>query len=153
MPTTCREIMTQLPISADPETSIYDIALSMSEFGLGALPIVDKSMCLIGIVTDRDIVTKAVASNLDNQKTPVKIIMTNSPVCCHPEEDIQNAIALMEDCQVRRIPIIDEGGRLVGIISQADIALRLHKGNVTAEVLEEISKTPFPPHSYTGVPT
>ena len=146
---TCAEIMTPSPVCLEPNAAVDLAARAMVEKDVGPILIVDSvdSMKLVGIVTDRDIVVKAVAENMDLKKTKIGQIMTPNPVTCAPGDDIKKAIQFMEQCQIRRVPVVDEQKNLVGIIAQADVATRLHKKNLTAEVVEEISKDiPTVPH-------
>jgi CBS domain-containing protein len=140
--TTCAEIMTKNPECHLPSAAIDLVARTMAEKDIGPIPIVEDmgSRKLLGIVTDRDITIKAVAKDLDSRRTQARDIMTPKPVTCRPEDDIEDAIKVMEKCQIRRIPVVDDESRLVGIIAQADIATRLKDGAQTAEVVECISK-------------
>ncbi len=140
MPITCGDIMSPVPVSHGPDAMINVVASTMAEMDIGPVPIVDENTSkLIGIVTDRDIVVKAVALDLDTTSTSVRAVMTADPVACHPDDDIDTALLLMEQCQVRRIPIVDNDSKLLGIISQADVATRLHDTKQTAEVVVQIS--------------
>lgn len=139
--TTCADIMTRDPECHLPSAAIDQVARTMAEKDVGPIPIVEDldSRKLIGIVTDRDIAIKAVAKDLDAHQTQAREIMTPKPVTCKPGDDIEKAIKAMEECQIRRIPVVDDESRLVGIIAQADIATRLNDNAHTAEVVEKIS--------------
>ena len=97
-------------------------------------------MRLIGIVTDRDLVMKVIAEGRDAKSTLVRDVMTINPVTCRPGNDVDEALILMADHKVRRVPVVDENNRIVGIISQADIATRVKKSKKTADVVQKISK-------------
>jgi CBS domain-containing protein len=114
----------------------------MQSEDIGPVPIVDdlESRNLLGIVTDRDIALRAVARGLDTRKTPAGEVMTRELVTCWPEDEIHSALDLMARHQVRRLPIVDGESRLVGMISQADVATRLNESEKIAEVVEEISR-------------
>lgn len=142
--TKCGDIMTPNPECLEPGTTIDVVAKTMKDKDIGPVLVVDSldSMQLVGIVTDRDVTVKVVASDRDVKTTSVGEIMTPAPVKCHPNDDVDKALQLMEDCQVRRIPVVDEGDKLVGIIAQADIANRLHKKKKTGRIVEEISRPP-----------
>lgn len=144
--TICAEIMTPNPKCHLPSASVELVAKTMRDNNIGPVLIVDgiESMRLIGIVTDRDIVTKVIAEDRDPRVTMVQEIMTDLPICCRPDDQIEQATRLMEECQVRRIPIVDNEKRLLGIIAQADIATRLNNPSETAQVVERISEAP--PH-------
>jgi CBS domain-containing protein len=114
----------------------------MKSEDVGPIPIVKDKQTkqLVGIVTDRDLALKVVAAGLDSKTTRVEEVMSTGLVTCKAEEDCDAALDLMEEHQVRRIPVADDNGRLVGIIAQADIATRLDVPEKTHEVVEEISK-------------
>jgi len=91
---------------------------------VGAVPVIndEQQRQLIGIVTDRDLAIKVVAEARDPNHTLVQDVMTSTIVVCRECEDLSSAIKAMEEHQIRRIPVVDENGRVVGIISQADVA-------------------------------
>jgi CBS domain-containing protein len=109
---------------------------------VGSIPICEsrQSRKLVGIVTDRDLTLHVVAESRDPNTTSVQDVMTRNPVTCRPEDDLQTAISDMQQHQIRRIPVVDNNGQLVGIIAQADIATRSAQPNKTAETVSEISK-------------
>jgi CBS domain-containing protein len=125
-----------------PTDSLEEVASVMQSEDIGPVPIVDdlESRNLIGIVTDRDIALRAVARGLDARTTSAEEVMTRELVTCGAEDEIQSALDLMARHQVRRMPIVDGGSRLVGMISQADVATRLNESEKIAEVVEEISR-------------
>jgi CBS domain-containing protein len=133
----CREIMTSAVRTASSDTSLRDVAAMMREGDMGAVPVVDGGK-LVGIVTDRDIVVRAVAEGKD-ATTPVAEAMTSEIFSVGPDDFVFEAIRLMGDKQVRRIPVVTESGELAGIISMADIALEIEDQREIAEALEEIS--------------
>ena len=114
----------------------------MRDNDAGSIPVTEdrKTKRLVGIVTDRDLTISIVAEERDPAGTTVGDVMTPNPIACRPDDDVATAIKAMERVQVRRVPIIDGERRLVGMIAQADIALRSGQPEKTAEVLEEISK-------------
>ena len=99
---------------------------------------------MIGVVTDRDITTRAVAKRLDPNPTRVGDIMSPELVCCYEDDDIHDCIKLMEGSQVRRVPVLDREDRLVGVISLGDLAVRQRDNEevkkLTEEALEQISE-------------
>jgi CBS domain-containing protein len=135
----CRDIMTSNVVAAAPETTLQEIARLMSEGDMGALPVVDASNRLVGIVTDRDIVVRAVSKGADVQITTVGDVMTTEIFTALPDDFVFQAIRLMGDKQVRRVPVISENGTLEGILAMADIALEMEDEREIAEALEEIS--------------
>lgn len=138
----CNEVMTKDPSCCLPGDTAYDTARLMKSEDVGPIPIVNDKQTkqLLGIVTDRDLVLKVLAAGSDPKSTQIDVVMTTEVVACNPEDACDKALDLMEQHQVRRIPIVDKDNRLVGIISQADIATRLDKPEKTAEVVEEISR-------------
>lgn len=136
----CSEVMTKNPKVCAPTDIVQQAALLMKSQDVGPIPIVGDNGKLEGIITDRDIVLKVVAEGLDPKTTKLAEVMSTDLITCTSDGDIEETLDLMEDNQVRRIPVIDANGRLVGIISQADIAVRLDKPDKTAELVEDISK-------------
>ena len=135
--TRCREIMTSSVRTATPETSLREVAAMMRDGDVGSLPVVEGGR-LVGIVTDRDIVVRAVAEGTD-PSAPVAEAMTTEIYSVRPDDFVFEAIRLMGDKQVRRIPVVGESGELAGIIAMADIALEMEDEREIAETLEEIS--------------
>jgi len=134
--------MTPDPNFCLPDTTLAEVAKLMKSKNIGPVPVIqdEDSRKLIGIITDRDLVINAVAADRDTAATGAISAMTPAPRTCNPDDDVEMAIELMETYQVRRVPIVDQSGKLVGIISQGDIATRMHKPKKTSELLEEISK-------------
>jgi CBS domain-containing protein len=133
----CREIMTRNVTTANRETSLREVAILMRDGDMGALPIIENGK-LVGIVTDRDIVVRGVAEN-KTADTPIGDVMTAEIFAVKEDDFAFEAIRLMGDKQVRRVPIINEAGELVGIIAMADVALETEDEREIAETLEEIS--------------
>jgi CBS domain-containing protein len=133
-----RDAMTSNPRSIEPSTMVADAASLMKSDDVGSLPIVEGDQ-LVGMVTDRDIVIRVVAEGKDLQGTTVGEIASRDLVTVDPEQDLDEALRLMSQHQVRRLPVAEEDGRLVGILAQADIA-REGKDAQTGQVVQEISK-------------
>jgi CBS domain-containing protein len=136
----CSDVMTKNPKACAPTDNVQQAALLMKSEDVGPIPIVGNNDKLEGIITDRDIVLKVVAEGRDPKTTKLAEVMTTDLITCTLDGDIEETLNLMEDNQVRRIPVVDASGRLVGIISQADIATRLDEPEKTAELVEDISK-------------
>ena len=138
----CRDVMTKDPACCVPTDSAARAAKVMKTENIGSLPVCEgrHSRKLVGIVTDRDLALYVVAENRNATSTQVQDLMTKEPFACRPEDDLQNALDAMQSHQVRRIPIVDATGQLVGIIAQADVAIRCDEPDKTAETVEEISK-------------
>ncbi|MGE3465838.1 MAG: CBS domain-containing protein [Pyrinomonadaceae bacterium] len=133
----CREIMTKSVRTATSAMGLREVAAMMRAGDMGAVPVVDQDK-LIGIVTDRDIVVRAVAEG-KSADTSVGEVMTSELFTVGPEDFVFEAIRLMGDKQVRRVPVITNEGQLAGIIAMADIALESEDQREIAETLEEIS--------------
>lgn len=136
-----REIMTREPASCTPETKLRDVARLMMDQDCGQIPVVDSKNTRkpIGVVTDRDITTRAVAAGKNPADLTAGDCMSTPVVTVTPETEIVSCCQLLEDHQVRRVPVIDERGQLCGIVSQADIAKHA-SGRETAEVVRSISQ-------------
>jgi Predicted signal-transduction protein containing cAMP-binding and CBS domains len=134
--------MTPNPKCHAVDASINLVAKTMRDDNIGPVLIVDSlaSMRLEGIITDRDIAIYVVAEDRDPRSTMVKDVMSAHPTSCLPETDVLEALRIMEELQIRRIPVVDNNTCLIGIISQADIANRLKDRELVGEVVEEISK-------------
>jgi CBS domain-containing protein len=118
-----KDLMTPRPTVVRPEDTASQAATLMKQNDCGAIPVVTDGGKLVGIVTDRDIVLRAVAAGKDPRSTPVSAVMTADPVTLSPGASADEAEKLMADRQVRRLPVV-EGGRLVGIVVTAQLARR-----------------------------
>lgn len=137
----CRDIMTKDVTTCTPEMNIVEVARLMRDEDIGALPVVEDGK-LAGVVTDRDIVVRAIADKDQNLlHAKVKDVMTDDVYSVRPNDRLVDAIRKMGDKQVRRILVTDSNGRLRGIISMADVALESEQDHELAEALEEISES------------
>ena len=138
----CRDIMTKDVVTATAEATIVDVARLMKNADIGPILIVDNeaSNTLVGIVTDRDIVMKVIADGQDATTTRVGEVMSKKLVTCRADDDVDVAMKAMAQFQLRRIPVVEDNMRLVGIISQADLATRVDAPEKTGEVVKEISQ-------------
>jgi CBS domain-containing protein len=137
-----REIMSRDLVTVDYGASVRDAARLMAEHEVGDV-LVTQGDRLAGIVTDRDLVVKGIATDRGSDASIVDV-MTPDIVSCGPDAEIEEAARLMADNRIRRLPVV-EGGRAVGIVSLGDISTRA-QGNMDARALEEVSK-PGGPHS------
>jgi CBS domain-containing protein len=137
-----RDVMTENPASCRPQDSIYDAVKLMEVNNCGVIPIVDEMNRCVGIVTDRDICLYIGLSEsaIEPKNIPVSEVMSEGPITCNPEESLQTVVRMMEENQVRRIPVVDAQGILVGIIAQADIALGDENRQEVSNMVTEISK-------------
>ena len=136
-----KDIMTPEPHCCSIFEPAQDAAKLMREWDIGAIPVVadQHSWRLKGIVTDRDLCTKIVAEGFDPSSIPVEKVMTRDPVTCRPDDDVEKCAELMQEHQVRRIPVIDDLGHCIGIVAQADLALK-GKPRQLSETVAEISE-------------
>ena len=134
---TVREAMTASPTAISSESTVVDAARKMTTENVGSLPVVDQEK-LVGIVTDRDLVTNVLAKDLDPHEVSVSDVATDSPVVAQPEEPLDTALQRMAEKQVRRLPVVEDG-RLVGILAQADVAQSASPQS-TGQMVEKISE-------------
>jgi CBS domain-containing protein len=139
---TCGQIMTRDPAFCLPGDAVATAARLMRDKDIGAVPVVrdDSGKRVLGILTDRDLAVRVLATGRDPKQARVEDVMTSQLFTCRAEDGVDRAVEMMEEHQVRRIPVVEEGGRLVGMIAQADIATRLEAPKVLAELVEEISR-------------
>jgi CBS domain-containing protein len=140
---TARDIMSDSPAVVTPETTARDAARMMEENDCGSLPVVESrnSMKLQGIVTDRDLALRVLGRG-QNPDTPVREAMTKNVASVRPDADLNEVEHLMSSQQVRRIPVVDEQSRVLGIVAQADLARELGAVGTKdfGRVLEKISE-------------
>jgi CBS domain-containing protein len=136
-----REIMSANPVCCLPTDSAQRVARVMCDHNIGSLPVVmdQESRKLVGVITDRDLCCSVVADGLDTKTTTIEKFMTLNPVTCREEEDVESCERLMQEHQIRRIPIVDAEGGVIGIVAQADVALKDISDRVSKTVAE-ISK-------------
>ena len=121
MATSVRDAMTENPRSIGASASVVEAARLMREGHIGSLPITDDKE-LVGMITDRDITTRVVAEAADPKTTSVGDVYSRDVISVEPDKDLEEALQLMAQHQVRRLPVV-ENGTLVGIVAQADVAL------------------------------
>jgi CBS domain-containing protein len=144
MGTKIAEVMTQRPRAVTAQTSVREAARLMDEEDVGSLPVVDEAERLIGIVTDRDVAVRVVGRGLDSDTTMVGDVASREVAALTPDHDLDDALRLMAQQQVRRVPIVVRENQLVGMLAQADVA-RDGKDKATGEIVEAISRAPGGP--------
>jgi CBS domain-containing protein len=139
----CNEVMTKNPVCCLPNDMAAKVAQLMQGENIGSVPVIENEQTqkLVGIVTDRDLALQIVAEGLDAKSTKVEAVMTRKVVTCRAEDDMQKALDAMSEHQLRRIPIVDNDNKILGIISQADVATRVNQPEKTAEVVKDISQS------------
>jgi len=126
-----------------PETPVTEAAELMESEDVGSLPVLEGDE-LAGMITDRDIVIRAIARGKDPRGMPVREVSTRDVVAIRGDEDLSEALKLMASHQVRRLPVVDESNHLVGVLAQADVAREAREKTV-GELVEEISRSPEGP--------
>ena len=139
------DVMTQRPRAVSPQTPLNEVAQVMDNEDVGAVPVVEGDK-LVGIVTDRDIVVRAIAKGKDPKGMPASEVSSRELVTVHPDDNLSDALELMARHQVRRLAVTAEDERLVGVVSQADVA-REGKDKDTGQVVESISREPQGPRT------
>lgn len=136
-----RELMTSNPATCTRDTRLEEVARMMVEHDCGAIPVVEsngQSGKPAGIITDRDITTRIVAQGRNPLEKTVRDAMTTTAVTVRIDDDLQHCADLMEEKQLRRMIVVDESGKVCGIVAQADIAR--HRDDLTSELVEEVSE-------------
>jgi CBS domain-containing protein len=138
----CNEVMTKNPVCCLPTDMVSKAAQLMKSENIGSIPVIENEQTekLVGIVTDRDLALRIVAEGRDAKSTNVETVMTRKVVTCRSDDDLQKALDAMAEHQLRRIPVVDNDNKVVGIIAQADVATRVDQPEKTAEMVKEISQ-------------
>ena len=135
-----RELMSKSVVSITPEESAALAPRLLTRHNLGMLPVCGQDGRLVGVVTDRDIVTRCLAAGQDPSRVPVEDIMTRELETLSPQEEGEAALARMAGCQVRRLPVVEEG-KVVGVLSLADLARSRRYEAEAAQALCQISES------------
>ena len=135
-----RELMTTPVIRIHPEESVAVAARTLARYNIGILPVCGSDGRICGLVTDRDLVTRCLASGRSPAVTPVRDVMTTQVLSARPDMDARSAAAMMGRSQIRRLPVL-ENGRLCGMVSLGDLAVREETGIDAADALGEISNS------------
>jgi CBS domain-containing protein len=136
-----RDVMTSQPACCSPDTSLDQVAKLMVQNDCGEIPIVDGTNRPVGVVTDRDIVCRAVAEGKNPMGYPAENVMTTSVFTVPETATMDRVVSEMRDRQIRRVPVVDAEGSLVGIIAQADIAEQAPARDA-AELVRDVSRHP-----------
>ena len=134
-----QDVMTRDPRCVTPGASAREAAQIMRDEGVGIVPVVEGDR-LVGLVTDRDLAVRLVADGRDGNTTVRDVMSSEQIATCRPEEDLDRAMETMAREQVRRIPIVDERGTLVGIVAQADVVRKARDDRKAEETVERISQ-------------
>jgi CBS domain-containing protein len=134
------EIMTRDAQCVRPDTNLSQAAIRMRELNVGALPVCGDNAKLVGMITDRDIVIRAVADGANPNATLVESVMSPDICYCFADDDVKEAARIMESEQIRRLVVLDQDKQLIGILSLGDLAVRCHDDKLSGEALEQISE-------------
>jgi len=135
-----REIMTQSPACCGPDTNLQDVARMMVDHDCGEIPVIHgRDRRPIGVITDRDITCRAVANGKNPLQMKARDCMSSPVLTVTPQMPLEDCCRLMEEKQLRRIPVVDDQGACCGIVAQADIILKA-PDRQSAEVLRDISR-------------
>ena len=137
-----QEFMTTQVVSLEPQNTVQDAAAAMQKHNIGFIPVCNPKRHLVGIVTDRDIVTRGLANQMDVHMTSIADVMTKELVTAQPTTSIQEAALLMSRHQIRRLPVV-QAGDLVGIVTVGDLATKAPHGD-KLHVLSAISEPSQP---------
>lgn len=139
-PATARDIMTPNPRSVRRDSTLREVAIIMRDESCGIVPVVDPGDRLVGLITDRDIVMRTIDSERPWQQLRAEEVMSDDVECATPDDAVERIIRMMGKKQVRRVPVIDRGDRLIGMISMADVANRANEDEELQHALDKISK-------------
>ncbi len=140
-----REIMSRDPVCCVLTDTAQRVAKVLCDHNVGSVPVVtdQESRKLVGMITDRDLCCSVVAQGVDPKSTPIEKLITTAPFTCRDGENIEACERVMQEHQVRRIPVVDAEDRVTGIVSQADLALK-DKAERVSKTVAEISKNTAP---------
>jgi len=133
-----RDVMTSNPSAIEADKTVVDAAKLMRDEDVGLAPVVEGDR-LVATLTDRDITIRVVAEGKDPESTRVRDVASTDLVTIDPDQELDEALRLMAQHQVRRLPVVEEDGRLVGVLAQADVA-KEGDDRQTGEVVERISR-------------
>jgi CBS domain-containing protein len=115
------ELMTENPICCRPRDTVRQVARMMRDQEVVLVPVVSESEKLVGVITDRDLCCKFVAEGSDPDRETIQVFMTSKPIVCLLDDEVERCEQLMREHQVRRLPVINEDGQCVGIVSPLDL--------------------------------
>jgi CBS domain-containing protein len=140
-----KEIMSASPACCTADDTVQKVAKMMCDLNVGAIPVVvdHQSLSLVGMITDRDLCCRVLAHGLDAKSTKIQEFVTYNPAICRDAENVENCERLMQEHQVRRIPVVDKENHVIGIVAQADLALK-DKPERVHKTVAEISKNTRP---------
>jgi CBS domain-containing protein len=139
-----RSVMTSNPQCVTEQDSLKDVARLMLDCDCGALPVVGENERLIGMITDRDIVVRVIAEGRDCNQATVRDAMTADAQSVRENDSLESVFRIMREHKVRRVPVVDENQRVIGIVAQADLALDTSRDREVGKTVEKISEPERP---------
>ena len=137
-----RDVMTPNPVCCEPTDSAQSVAAHLRDHNVGSMPVVSdkQSGVLVGMITDRDLCLAVIAGGQDPKSTTIDKIFTRDTVTCRDGENVDKCERAMQEHQIRRIPVVDGAGKCIGIVAQADLALKEKQPEKVSKTVNEISK-------------
>ena len=137
-PRLLREVMTTEVTTLLPTATVQSAAQQMQTLNVGSIPICERNQ-LVGMLTDRDIVVRVIAERHNPETQQIQDVMTPHVDYCYEDQDVEEAAQVMQDRQIRRLPVIDRDNQLVGIVSLGDLAVKTNEEKTLAQAIEQIS--------------
>lgn len=134
-----RDVMVRDVLTVDATATLVEVAQRMREANIGVLPVVENGR-LRGMITDRDLVVRGMARGMDAAQTPVRYIATEELAAARQDWSVEDAMAVMSECQVGRLPVVDDDQRVVGIVTLSSLALRSRGQREALETAQEVSR-------------
>ena len=135
-----RDVMTPNPKSVRETSNLQEVARMMRDVDAGVIPVCNVSNKIVGLVTDRDIVVRAVADGRNPAEMDVAQVMSKDIHCVRESDSIDRVFEMMSQHQIRRVPVVNDQDELVGIVAQADVATKTNKDKRVGQTVEEISE-------------
>ncbi|HET7629623.1 MAG TPA: CBS domain-containing protein [Bacillales bacterium] len=139
-----RNVMTPQVIAVTPEQTLQQAAALMSQYNIGCLPVIQQNGQLCGMITDRDIALRCVAAGVNSIAPVGQCMSTTNLVCGTPDMDAHEAARLMSDFQIRRLPVVEQNGQVVGMVALGDLATEQIYANEAGQALSSISVPSIP---------
>jgi CBS domain-containing protein len=133
------DVMVRNVLTIEASATLQEAAQRMREGNVGVLPVVDAGR-LRGVITDRDLVVRGMARGMDAAQTPVRYIASEDLACARADWDVEDAMQVMADCQVGRLPVVDDDNRVIGIVTLSSLALRSDEEREALETAQEVSR-------------
>lgn len=138
------EVMTKDPVTVRKETRLHEIAEKMRDMNIGIIPVCEENGQVIGVITDRDIVMRAVAEAREIKGVMAFEVMSSNVITCPEDADVDDCVKLMEQHQIRRIPVLDSQRKLIGMFTLGDLAVDVGNERLAAEAIKKISEPAEP---------